>query len=268
MRRHAAPYFNEVLWGCVNLRSLILNRFKVGGDVGIAFYPSQRRRARRQRDRTPGIIPRVFPRRARRRAMPPKHNAKAQQKQDDRKIKELLRGANQKRSGHWRDTWVPFCEHMRTLGLKIRDVKPDGNCMFRSFSDQMDGHEEKHEYYRHGAVDFMAANSDDFAPFVECDFALYCRKMRQDAAWGGNLELQALSMAYRTNISIHQLDAPRFEIRNAFDGDQAVYVCMCVFLRSIHETSNPHSSRHRIMKSHANMSCHSQAHHPLVVPRQ
>ena len=51
--------------------------------------------------------------------------------------------------------------------------------------------------------------------------------------WGGNLELQALSMAFRVHITIHQLDAPRFEIRNEFfDHDaKAIAAVRMVHLR-------------------------------------
>ena len=52
----------------------------------------------------------------------------------------------------------------------------------------------------------LQAHPDDFAPFVEDDlsFERYCSNMREDAAWGGHLELQALSLMLRRNICIHQ----------------------------------------------------------------
>jgi OTU domain-containing protein 3 len=81
----------------------------------------------------------------------------------------------------------------------------------------MEGREHCHEVYREGAVSYMIDNSDDFAPFIECNFRDYCHKMQQDGSWGGNLELQALSMAFEVNITIHQFDAPCLEIFNQFD---------------------------------------------------
>ena len=52
----------------------------------------------------------------------------------------------------------------------------------------------------------LQAHPNDFAPFVEDElpFDRYCRNMREDAAWGGHLELQALSLMLRRNICIHQ----------------------------------------------------------------
>ena len=98
-------------------------------------------------------------------AMPKKQNDKVRQKQEDRMFKDLLKGSNKPsvrlallsvitlfflptndllpmnlatlprtfflQSAHWRDTWSQFVDHMRALRLKIVDVAPDGNCLFR-----------------------------------------------------------------------------------------------------------------------------------------
>lgn len=40
--------------------------------------------------------------------------------------------------------------------------------------------------------------------------------MHKDAVWGGNLEIQALSMLYVFNVYIHQLDTAAFMIKNYF----------------------------------------------------
>eukprot|EP00349_Pseudokeronopsis_sp_Brazil_P012307 CAMPEP_0202977750 /NCGR_PEP_ID=MMETSP1396-20130829/84437_1 /ASSEMBLY_ACC=CAM_ASM_000872 /TAXON_ID= /ORGANISM="Pseudokeronopsis sp., Strain Brazil" /LENGTH=52 /DNA_ID=CAMNT_0049716559 /DNA_START=199 /DNA_END=357 /DNA_ORIENTATION=- len=45
----------------------------------------------------------------------------------------------------------------------------DGNCLFRSIAYQLEGNEKLHAKYRQAAVDFITANKDDFAPFVEDD---------------------------------------------------------------------------------------------------
>lgn len=53
---------------------------------------------------------------------------------------------------------------------------------------------------------------DDFAPFVfDEDYDEYIAEMRKDGTWGGNLELQALSLKYECNIIVHHLAAPRYE---------------------------------------------------------
>jgi hypothetical protein len=64
---------------------------------------------------------------------------------------------------------------------------------------------------------YMRHHEEDFAPFIEDDrsFTSYVAEMSRDGVWGGNLELQALSMALAVNIRIHQLSGtPSFDLRN------------------------------------------------------
>jgi len=77
-----------------------------------------------------------------------------------------------------------------------------------------------HEVYRADAIQFMCANKDDFAPFIEDDktFDDYIQEMSKLGTWGGNLELQALSIVLGVNIRIHMLNAPIWEIMN-FDAN-------------------------------------------------
>ena len=60
--------------------------------------------------------------------------------------------------------------------------------------------------------------SDAGGAFVDGDFAAYCKRMRKDAEWGGNVELQALSQTCMVNVTIHQLGDPFMEMLN-FDVD-------------------------------------------------
>jgi hypothetical protein len=49
------------------------------------------------------------------------------------------------------------------------------------------------------------------------------RNMKQDKTWGGNIELQAMSLLFKINIAIHQLNSPRWEIVN-FAGDRTIHL--------------------------------------------
>ena len=102
------------------------------------------------------------------------------------------------------------------LGLKIRDVPGDGNCLFRSAADQMYDSSSKHMAVREEALRFVDDNAEMFAPFVEDDesFEEYVTRMQQDSEWGGNIEIQAMSLFYSADVVIHMLDAPRMEVRN------------------------------------------------------
>ncbi len=80
---------------------------------------------------------------------------------------------------------------MEKLGLKFKVVKGDGNCLFRSFSDQVEGSENNHAFYRQSSIEYMTANEEHFKNFMEDDekFEDYINKMKKDGEWGGNLEI-------------------------------------------------------------------------------
>jgi OTU-like cysteine protease/SEC-C motif len=98
----------------------------------------------------------------------------------------------------------------------ILDISADGNCLFRTLSDQLfhDQGRKWHTNVRIAVCDFIEAHKDDFSVFLvldddDCkdeedasDFESYCKKMRQDGEWGGNLELVAAARLYRRNITV------------------------------------------------------------------
>ncbi|KAJ3426757.1 otu domain-containing protein [Anaeramoeba flamelloides] len=100
------------------------------------------------------------------------------------------------------------------VGLKIREVKPDGNCLFRSVADQMHGDPNLHSRIRSEVTNFMTKSRMFFEPFIEIDFNTYIKKMIQDRTWGGHVELQAISACYCVNIVVHQADEKSWRIKN------------------------------------------------------
>jgi OTU domain-containing protein 3 len=100
----------------------------------------------------------------------------------------------------------------------IIEMSADGNCLFRSLSDQL-YHDfgSRHVEIRDEVVDYMEDHKDDFVVFLvlddqddtddmgngmandndATDFESYCHDMRQDGTWGGNLELVAAAKVYR-----------------------------------------------------------------------
>lgn len=101
---------------------------------------------------------------------------------------------------------------MDTDGLEIVDMSPDGNCLFRSLSDQLFGdYGNAHFDVRSAVCDFMEQNEGDFRVFLVFededdddqdeedarDFEDYIENMRHDGEWGGNLEVVAAARLYR-----------------------------------------------------------------------
>jgi hypothetical protein len=85
-------------------------------------------------------------------------------------------------------------------GLMIEEMYSDGNCLFRSLSDQLFGdHGNGHDQVRSDVCDFIESNEEEFKLFLvfdddegtssedAADFQSYIADMREDATWGGTL---------------------------------------------------------------------------------
>lgn len=68
--------------------------------------------------------------------------------------------------------------------LSIYEVDPDGNCLFRSISHQLDGIEDNHIKYRTEIIQFIENNVEYFKLFVADDEAdsieEYIESMKED----------------------------------------------------------------------------------------
>eukprot|EP00899_Mesostigma_viride_P027824 jgi/Mesvir1/8226/Mv12512-RA.1 len=135
------------------------------------------------------------------------------QRRQQREEKNSKNRRGKGRYTHWNKH---FDQQLQKLGLRVQEVAGDGNCMFRSIMDQLEGSMGDHARCRRLVMDYIESHKDDFAPFVEDDepFDKYVARLRRDASWGGNLELQAASLVFQVNINIHQDENPVWEIRN------------------------------------------------------
>ena len=85
----------------------------------------------------------------------------------------------------------------------------DGNCLFRAIADQLEGDQKQYMKYRKDAVDQLQSNKDEYSGFIEGDETIdtYLEEIAQDGAWGGQLEIQALSAVHKFNCIVHQNQA-------------------------------------------------------------
>lgn len=88
-------------------------------------------------------------------------------------------------------------------GLYIKEITGDGNCLFRSLSDQL-GESNTHAQIRHEVVTFLRTHADEFSFFVEEDFDAYVDRMSNDGVYGDNLEIVAFARLYRKQVKIYQ----------------------------------------------------------------
>jgi len=141
----------------------------------------------------------------------------AERKKNERIMKKKWREEKRKRTygdAEWKSDFLKFSDQLTAIGLMIKDVAGDGNCLFRAMADQFTGEPSNYATYRKQICEFILYNRQDYEPFIEDDepFDEYIARMRKNGTWGGHLEIQACSMAYQVNVTIHQLNQPRWEL--------------------------------------------------------
>jgi hypothetical protein len=107
----------------------------------------------------------------------------------------------------WEREYQKLEQSLNKHGLAISKVDADGSCLFSAFALNLPG--SSGASLRKLAVDYMIANPDDFAPFIDSEaypdgFEDYCNRMRRHTTWGGQLEIQALSLALKVNVFVYQ----------------------------------------------------------------
>ncbi|ANB14474.1 hypothetical protein AWJ20_2066 [Sugiyamaella lignohabitans] len=102
---------------------------------------------------------------------------------------------------------------LKRLSLYASSIKGDGNCLFRSFSDQYYGDNgDRHQEVRAEVVNYMKEHSDYFALFLEGSgsgnesWPAYIKRMAKDGVYGDNLEIVAFARRYGVNVMIYQND--------------------------------------------------------------
>ncbi|NXM44950.1 OTUD3 protein, partial [Gymnorhina tibicen] len=110
---------------------------------------------------------------------------------------------------------------LRALGLKLREVPGDGNCLFRALGDQLEGHSRNHLRHRQETVEFMVRQRGDFEPFVEDDvpFDKHVANLAKPGTFAGNDAIVAFARNNQMNVVIHQPNAPLWQIRGTDRSD-------------------------------------------------
>ncbi|KAJ2711268.1 OTU protein [Coemansia spiralis] len=108
-------------------------------------------------------------------------------------------------------------EVVRAQGLTVREIRPDGHCLYSAIADQLTavhGQPTAYPQVRQRAAAYMRSHRDDFIPFMaredgemfsEDDYARHCDDIERTATWGGHQEITALSHALELPIDIYQV---------------------------------------------------------------
>uniref|UniRef100_A0A3B0N142 OTU-like cysteine protease, putative n=1 Tax=Theileria annulata TaxID=5874 RepID=A0A3B0N142_THEAN len=111
-------------------------------------------------------------------------------------------------------------DKLRELGLKIHDIQPDGNCLFKSIEHQLKYYSEngynlpKYNYMelRRLIVDHLKSSQNEYESFLavnntsdspSINYLTYCENMLKDGEWGSELEIIVLTKLLNCNIKIH-----------------------------------------------------------------
>jgi OTU domain-containing protein 6 len=118
---------------------------------------------------------------------------------------------------------------LEPLGLTIQEIKPDGHCLYRAVENQLMLHSNGTARYsyqdlRQMTAKYMREHASDFLPFFLAEgkaeagldpsesFEKYCQEIESTAAWGGHLELGALTHCLRKHIVVYSGSFPDVEM--------------------------------------------------------
>ncbi|KAM3858468.1 deubiquitinase OTUD6B [Diretmus argenteus] len=124
---------------------------------------------------------------------------------------------------------------------QIKEISSDGHCMYRAIEDQlaqraMPGLILSLKELRSRTAEYMRSHADDFLPFLTNtntgdmyttdEFEKYCSDVEHTAAWGGQLELRALTQVLQLPIEVIQGDSPTIKIGEEYDRDPITLIYM------------------------------------------
>lgn len=140
-----------------------------------------------------------------------------QQNPFDKKGRKGRGKGKTKQDKNWDKYFKEFQTFLEPRGVFMRDVEGDGNCLFRSIADYIDGDESKHQEYREMALEYITKHKDYFAMFLLDDENIdeYIKDMSEDGTWGGHFELVALSAVLKVRFCLHIKDKEPFVVKSS-----------------------------------------------------
>uniref|UniRef100_A0A8C8RP55 ubiquitinyl hydrolase 1 n=1 Tax=Pelusios castaneus TaxID=367368 RepID=A0A8C8RP55_9SAUR len=122
--------------------------------------------------------------------------------------------------------------------LEIKQIPSDGHCMYRAIEDQLKNQQISCTVatLRSQTAEYMRSHVDDFLPFLtnpntgdvynRGEFEKYCDDIVNTAAWGGQLELRALSHILQKPIEVVQMDSPPIIVGEEYSSKPLILVYM------------------------------------------
>ncbi|XP_049606826.1 deubiquitinase OTUD6B isoform X1 [Syngnathus scovelli] len=184
---------------------------------------------------------------------------KAQKRRDKKAAQERERESRiaeaevQNLKGERHMEGVKLAEKLAARGLQIKEISSDGHCMYRAIQDQLvRRHKLSVKDLRCQTAAHMRSHADDFLPFLSNpdtgdmytaeDFEKYCHDVEHTVAWGGQLELQALSKVLQCPIEVIQADSSPITIGEEHTGDAITLI----YMRHAYELGEHYNSVERL----------------------
>ncbi|XP_073987717.1 deubiquitinase OTUD6B [Rhodnius prolixus] len=121
---------------------------------------------------------------------------------------------------------------LKERGLMIHEIPSDGNCLYCAVDHQLKesrGSAPGVKELRQKTGTILRENCNEYLPFLshpdtgemltESQFYDYCDQVSQTSAWGGQVELRALSEALKCCIEVIQAEGPPMVVGEAYSKD-------------------------------------------------
>jgi OTU domain-containing protein 6 len=123
-------------------------------------------------------------------------------------------------------------EKLIKMNLKLKEVMPDGNCMYYAIIDQMNQNDDlkkikNYQELRNLTSRYMLENPNEFQaylcseetgdPLNEQEYEEYCNKINDTLVWGGQIELKAISDLLKIKIEVVQAEGSVIQIGESFE---------------------------------------------------
>ncbi|XP_068431335.1 deubiquitinase OTUD6B [Clinocottus analis] len=172
---------------------------------------------------------------------------KAQKRRDKKAAEEKERESRiaeaevQNLQGVRHQEGLKLAQKLAQQQLQIREISSDGHCMYRAIEDQLaqrpkPGLITSVKELRSSTAKHMRGHADDFLPFLTNptsgdmyttdEFEKYCSDVEHTAAWGGQLELRALTQVLHLPVEVIQADTTTIKIGEEFDSEPITLVYM------------------------------------------
>ncbi|CAH8305051.1 unnamed protein product [Eruca vesicaria subsp. sativa] len=93
-------------------------------------------------------------------------------------------------------------QRLQLYGLVENKIQGDGNCQFRSLSDQLYRSSDHHDFVREQVVNQLAYNREMYEGYVPMPYTDYLKTMKRNGEWGDHVTLQAAADWYGVRMFV------------------------------------------------------------------